>query len=263
MAIGSFQENVSGSRLYVQGLFETSATQKQRLGTIRVLEDGRRFVYCQATAAQLAAGVCVSKAVAPQALTVAALDAAQNVVGALTLYFTLTGAPTLNLYKDGMLVMTLNEGVGEMYKVKGNSADNDPATGRFTVNLYDALKTTHVAASSTADIYANPYDGVLINPAVADGDATTGEKILGVTTRIVAASYYFWAQTWGLASVLLDIDAAAGSEADERVLVPGTTAGRLLLSAAGAENDQQVYGYPLETSDQDDAEAALVDLKIS
>lgn len=259
--IGAYQNE--RPKIYNQGLFEESSTQKHRLGTIRVLDDGRRFVYAQATAAALAAGVCVSKAVAPQALTIAAADATQNIAGAQKLYFTVSGTPTLNQYRDGYLIISAGSGeLGPMYKVRGNSADDNPASGRFTVYLYDKLYEGLTASTTTADIFANPYDGVLINPAVANGDATTGERILGVTTREVTASYYFWAQTWGLASVILDAS-TAGAEADERVLVPGSTEGRLLVSAAGAENDQQVYGHPMETADQDDGEAALVFLTIS
>lgn len=259
--IGPYQESMN--TMFAQGLFEESADQKHRLGTIRCLDDGRRYVYCQATAAAIAAGICVSKAVAPQDLTVAAADAAINLAGASKLTFTLTGTPTLNLYRDGWLVYTANEGAGEMYKVRGNTADDDPATGRFTVYLYDPIKTLNVAASTTASIFANPYDGVLINPAVADGDATTGETILGVTTRGITASYYFWAQTWGLATVMMDIDAAAGAEADERDLVAGTTEGRMAVVAAGAEEDQHTYGTIMETADLTDAEGNLVYLKIS
>jgi len=261
--IGNYQENAFGSRLFAQDLFAESATQKHALGTVRELADGRKFVYCKATAAALAAGVCVSKAVTPQDCTIAAADAAQNLVGENKIYLTLTGTPTLNQYKDGYLIITAGTGIGEIYKIKGNTADDNPASGRVTVFLYDWLKTTHVAASTTISIFENPYSDVLINPAEADGDATTGERILGVTVRPVTASYYFWAQTWGIASVQLDIDAAAGAEADERILIPGTTAGRLMVIAAGAEPDRPTYGQPFETADLTDAEANLVMLQIS
>jgi len=259
--IGNYQEAMN--TLFNQGLFEESAVQKQRLGTIRVLDDGRKYVYCQATAAAIAAGICVSKAVAPQSCTVAALDAAQNLVGVKEIFLTLTGTPTLNLYRDGWLVYTAGTGIGEMCKIRGNTVDDVPATGRCTFYLYDALGTTMVAASTTVDLFACPYDGVLINPAVADGDATTGERVLGVTLRTITASYYFWAQTKGLASVLLDVAAAAGAEADERFLIPGITEGTLTLSAAGAEPDQPRLGYTIETADITNAEASLVMLDIN
>jgi hypothetical protein len=261
MSVGDYQENAFGSRLYNQGLYEESATQKHRLGTIRETDDGRRFVYCQATAADLTAGCVVSKAVAAQDCTIAAADAAINLAGVRKITVTLTGTPTLNLYRDGHLIITAGTGIGEYYKIKGNTADDNPASGRCTLYLYDALKTTHVAASTTISIFANPYDGVLINPAVADGDAVTAEAPLGVTQRPVTASYYFWAQTRGLGSCVLDVS-TAGNEADEKRLIQGTTAGRLLVAATTAEEDQPVYGRVFESADMSDGEASLVELRI-
>jgi hypothetical protein len=257
--IGDYLEQVPV--MYQQGLFAQSAAKKHKLGTIRELDDGRKFIYCLNTAAQIAAGICVSKAVTPQDCTVAAADVAA--VGDRKVTVTLTGTPTLNQYQDGWLLIKAGAGIGEMYKIRGNTVDDTPASGHVTLYLYDSIKTLWVLGNTTIAIHVTPYHEVLINPAVANGDATTGERILGITTRIVAASKYFWAQTWGLAAAMLDIDAAAGTEADERVLVPGTTEGRLLLSAAGAENDQQRYGHPLETADLTDAEANLVMLEVS
>ena len=65
------------------------------------------------------------------------------------------------------------------------------------------------------------------------------------------------------ASVLLNVPAAAGAEADERFLIPGITAGTLNLSAASAEPDQPRLGYTIVTADHTDDEAALVHLMIS
>lgn len=260
MAIGTFQEDKP--KMYRQGLYEESADQRHKLGTIRETGDGRRFVYCQATAAALTAGCVVSKAVAAQDCTIAAADAAINLAGVRKITVTLTGTPTLNLYKDGILIVTAGTAIGEYYRISGNTADDDPASGRCTFYLYDALKTTHVAASTTISVFANPYDGVLINPAVANGDATTAEAPLGITQRPVTASYYFWAQTWGLGSCVLDVS-TAGNEADEKRLIQGTTAGRLLVAGTGAETDQPVYGRVFESADMSDGEASLVQIMIS
>lgn len=261
--MSDYQENAFGGRLYAQGLYEESAVQKHRLGTIRELDDGRKFVYAQDSGAGVAAGTAVAKDTAPQACTVAAADAAINLAGARTITVTLTGTPTLNLYRDGMMVITLGAGVGEIYKIKGNSADDDPASGRCTLYLYDALATLHVAANTTIDIYANPYDGVIINPAVTniDGTGTGSFQCLGVAQRIVTASYYYWLQTWGLASAMI-IASTAGGEDDERGLWSSATAGSL-ESVTAAANGLQQLGFLAENSDQDNAEAALVYLTIS
>lgn len=259
--VGDFSENAYGSRTYPQGLWEESSTKKLMLGTIRQLSDGRKFVYCSATAAALTAGCAVSKAVAPQACTVAAADALINLVGSRKVTLTLTGTPTANLYEDGYMILTAGTGIGECYKIKGNTADDVPASGRCTFYLYDKLKTTHVTATTTVAVYQNPYKNVLINPAVANKDATTAEKVLGVTQRPVTASYYFWAQTWGLGSAVLDAS-TSGDEQEERQLIAGTTAGRLATIAAGGATGKH-YGECIVGADQTDAEAALVFLTIS
>ena len=259
--VGSYQE--APPNIYVQGLFEESAVKRHRLGTIRLLDDGRKFVYCSATAAAIAAGVCLSKAQAVQAATIAAADALINIVGAKTITLTLTGSPTAGLYEDGYMVLTSGTGIGEIYKIRGNTADDIPASGRCTFHLYDGLKTAHLAADTTVSVYQNPYKSLLINPAVANEAATTQETVMGVTVRPVTASYYFWAQTWGLGSMQLDIDAAAGAEANEMAIVQGSTAGRgRIVEDTAYAGGAQILGISLISADHTDAQAALVNLRI-
>lgn len=249
--------------LFNQGLFEESTVQKHRLGTIRQLDDGRRFVYALTTAADLAAGIAVSKAVAPQDATVAAADVTfGGAAGSKTVSVTLSGTPTANQYRDGFLTIKAGAGICESYKIAGNTADDNPATGRCTFYLYDALATLWVAGSTTIGIYENPYSGVLINPSVANAAATTGERILGVTVRSVTggtAAKYVWLQTWGLASVLMTAS-TAGAEANERQLYPGTTDGTFQVVTGG---DMPTYGETLESADLTTGENTLVYLMIS
>lgn len=259
--VGSWQEGPA--QLFVQGLYDESATKKQRLGTVRVLDDGRRFVYCSATAAAIAAGVCLSKAQAVQACTIAAADALINLAGVKTITLTLTGTPTAGLYEDGFMVLTAGTGIGQIYKIRGNTADDIPASGRCTFHLYEPLATAHLAADTTISIYQNPYSNLLINPAVADGAATTQETIMGTTIRAVTASYYFWAQTWGPGPLTLDIDAAAGAEANEMWIVSGSTAGRGRVVEDTAIAGTQIIGHTFISADATDANAALVFLQIS
>lgn len=261
MTTGTFQGQPQ--QLFNQGLFETSLVAKHRLGTVRWTEDGRKFVYAGITAAGVAAGTCVSKAAAPQLCTVAAADAAINLAGVRTVTYTLTGTPTVNLYQDGILCVTAGAGIGEAYKIKGNTADDVPASGRCTFYLYDALQTLQVAANTTVSMWESSYSNLLLNPAVANGAATTQETVMGVTTRIIPASSYFWLQTWGLANLILDIDAAAGAEANEMLVIPGTTAGSGLVIADTFVPGIQVLGYTLQSADLTDATGNLVYLTIS
>lgn len=259
--IGDYQD--AENTMFVQGLFQTSLTQKQRLGTIRRLDDGREYIYCSNTAAQLAAGILISKAAAPQDCTVAAADVTfGGAVGSKTVSVTLTGTPTANLYQDGYMVITAGDGIGEMYKIRGNSADDKPASGRCTFHLYEALRTLWVAASTTISVFTNPCASLLINPAVANAAATTQETVIGATTMIVPASSYFWAQRKGPGALILDVDAAAGGEANEMWIIQGTTAGRGLVLADTMTPGMQIIAHTYESADLTDAEANFVNFCI-
>ena len=247
--------------MFNQGLFEESSTAKQRLGTKRELDDGRTYRYVGVTAATIVAGVCLSKVQTPVDATVAAGDAALAVAGAREITITIAGA-TVNLYTDGFLAVKAGTNIGAMYKVRGNAATNNPATGRATFSLYDKIGVTWVAASTTVAAHQNPYKDLLINPAVANEAATTQETVLGLTTRAVTASYYIWAQTHGIANMLLDVAAAAGAEANEGIIVPGIVSGTGTVRADTAPLGMQILGHTMESADLTNAEASLVFLLI-
>lgn len=262
MAVGGYED---GENTYFQqGLFEESATAKHRLGTVRRLDDGRVFRYCSVTAAAIAAGLCVSKASAPVAATIAAADAALAIAGAKEISMTIAGA-TAALYKDGYAVVSSGTNIGAIYKIRGNGATDGIATGRASFSLYDEIAVTWVAASTTVNVYPNPYSNLLINPAVAGDTATTQETVMGVTTRAVGnatAVSYLWIQVHGMASMVLDIDAAAGGEANEMWIIPGTTTGRGLVVADTARTGNQLLGVIYQSADLTDASANLVHLLI-
>jgi hypothetical protein len=260
---GTYQD--ASPLVYPQGLYEESATQKCRLGLIRPLDDGRVFIYASITAAAITAGAFVSKVQTPVDATIAAADAALNLIGRKEITLTIAGA-TANLYADGWILIKAGAGIGEMYKVRGNTATGDPATGRATFYLYDALRTTHVAASTTVAAHQSPYANLLINPAVANEAATTQETVLGLTHMAMgnsSAVSYVWLQKEGIASAVLDIDKAAGEEANEMAVVLGTTAGRgAVIADTAYAGGVQILGYTLESADLTDAEANLIMLRL-
>ena len=259
--IGNYNESIPTT--YVQGLFEESAIQRHRIGTLRELDDGRRFRYGKLTAAAIAtAGVLVSKVQTPVDATIAAADAALALAGKRQISVTAAGV-TAGQFIDGFAVVKAGTDIGCMYKIRGNGATNGIATGRVALELYDKLYQTWVASSTTVALYANPYKDLKLNPAVANEAATTQETVMGMTIRPMTASYYGWFQTKGLASLVLDIDAAAGAEANEMVIVPGTTAGRgAVIADTAYAGGVQIIGHILESADLTDAEANLVVLCI-
>jgi len=262
-AIGDYQEG--RKVLFTQGLFEESATPKERLGTKRELDDGRIFRYVGITAAAItASGTLLSKVQTPVDATIAAADAAIDLIGVRDITLTIAGA-TADLYKDGELVVKAGTDIGTKYKVSGNVVTGNPAAGRAWVRLYDKLFVTWVAASTTIAAHQNPFKDLLINPAVAGADATTQETVMGMAVRPITASYYAWVQSRGLAGLVLDIDAAAGGEANEMLIYSGTTAGRGIVienTETTFFNGMQIIGHTLESADLTDTEGNLVFLTI-
>lgn len=253
------------SRPYAQGLFEESTTQKHKLGTLRITDDGRWFRYAQITAAAITeAGVLLSKVQAPVDATVAAADAAIAIAGAKSVTCTAAGI-TAHQLKDGELVIKAGADIAMKYKIRDNTATGDPAAGRIRCELYEAVNTTWVAANTTIALYDNPYKSLLINPAVADSEATTNETVMGMSVRPITASCYVWVQTHGVAALTLDVAAAAGNEANEQLIVAGVTAGRGALIIPLETTfywGTQIIGKILENADLTNAEGNLVFLTI-
>lgn len=261
--IGSYCEE--SPKTWIQGLFSESATQLEDLGALRKLKDGRWFRYGKLTAAAITtAGVLVSKVQTPVDATIAAADAALALEGKHAISVTAAGV-TANQFKEGFAVVKAGTDIGCMYKIRGNGATDGIATGRVAIELYDKLYQTWVAASTTVALYANPYKDILLNPAVADENATTQETVVGMTIRPMTASYYGWFQTHGPASLVLDVASAAGAEANEMLIVSGVTAGRGALIIPLETTffwNTQIIGHTFESADLTNAEANLVFLTI-
>jgi len=185
-------------KIFPQGLYEESSTEKVPLGTIWELVDGRRFVYCKAASSggPTGPGYLIQSAQqdAQQSSVSIAVAAA---AGDTTVYFT-NGADThdANDYKDGYLVIEATAGPGQCLKISTSSALTSAGTG--TLVLKDAVRTA-LTTSSTATVVKHPCQDVIVCPA----NTPTG-VVIGVSPITPTASYYFWAQCAGVAAVLVD-----------------------------------------------------------
>lgn len=245
---------------FQQGINQISATQKERLGTVRVLDDGRQFVYCKNGAAALVAGgVCASvitSGMNEQTVTVA------HPAGTRAVTITDSGGATAeDAYKGGTLVVTAGGGIGESYIIEGNTAATAGAT--FTVFLEDHLLTAWVIATTDVTLYANKYNGVIVNP-------TDGQQIpVCVPQRPVTAAFYFWGQVSGHGAMLIDVNGgAAGTELDEKIIRPSLNhAGYGFINAspdaaAVLAGYRHTLGYIIDEADITDNEAVLVQIRI-
>jgi len=170
-----------------QGIYEQSSTQKTELGRFIDFEDGRRFRYCKAGTSDL---VIALMTMAP-AITGNHKDIVQTNYGLSigdkdNISVLLDDAPSVNEYADGFLCCNKGTGLGQLYRIRKNSATYSPCK----IWLYDPIITA-IPAASEITLTPNKYNGVLEAAATAAG-SHTGVPLIGVT-----GGYYFWAQTRG------------------------------------------------------------------
>jgi hypothetical protein len=245
---------------FLQGLYAESATQKEELGTIRRMRDGRVFVYCKNGAVALAPGaVCesvITSGMNEQTVTVA------HAIGTEQVTITDSGSGTAaNAYAGGRLVVTAGTGIGESYDIVSNTAATAGAT--FTCQIEPGLATAWSTSDTDVTLYKNKYNGVVVNP-------TDGQQLpVCVPQRTITASYYFWGQVLGDGAMLIDVAAAAaGLELDEKIINPSLNhAGYGYIdgtpdAAAVLAGYRHILGYIIDEADITDNEAVLVNIRI-
>lgn len=252
MTIGAYQETTP--RLFVQGLYDESATALQRIGTVRELDDGRKFVYAKAGASALAVAKLTQQVahVGADHLECVVSDTA---IGQTRIYLTLNGTTngvTANQYKDGFLWINKNTGIGHLYKIRGHAAA--AAGGAFYMELYDPIRVA-TASSAECSLMTHPQAGVVIHPSPPTG------ALAGVPPRAVTAAYYFWNQVKGVCSILTVGTIVAGKAVVPSLTVDGGVDPPAL--SEGTPNtafDQQVCGTVLVVNIT--AEYSLINLNI-
>jgi len=151
---------------------------------------------------------------------------------------------TADQFAGGTLVTTEGTGVAYSYRVKGNTATNDPATGKIRLQLWEPIQVAISATTDwtiTASLWAN------LEGATAATDLCLG----GVTcsSMDVSAKSYGYVQTKGPVGILLDGTVAIG---DQVSLSDGVTGAVQALSGGGTTITdilaEAVVGYCMETA---------------
>lgn len=188
--VGNYYE--APSKLFVQGLYDQSATKKQRMGTIRTLDDGRVFAYARAGATMLPGKITMGPAPAGNHNTIAVGTAAavNDKVINVTLGATAVAA---NLYQDGFIIINDASAGGEFYKIRGHSAIALSTSG--DIDLYDSVRVA-LTTSNTCTLVKNIQNGVAL------GLSSLTAMPAGVPLIDVTDNYYFWNQVKGPCSVL-------------------------------------------------------------
>jgi hypothetical protein len=143
-------------------------------------------------------------------------------IGSKFLEITLASV-TANLFAGGTLVTCKDTGVGYTYRIKGNTATGDPASGNFRLELYDAIK---IAVDNTTDI-------AIVGNAFGNLEAaTTGTDnyAVGVTTAVMTSGSYGWVLRRGTVGIQVDGTIAIG----EMVTISDSEAGQVQVAGGGS-----------------------------
>jgi len=207
-----------------QGIYEQSPTRLEKIGTLRILQDGRMFRYAKAGTTALSAGkigqaAAMNAAHINETVAVAAVTAYKHKV-AITV--TAGSAIADGDLIGGYLITQDGDGEGYAYLIEGNVAITATGTA-MVVDLDEPLRSA-LATTSEISLAHSPWLGVV--------ESDTPESFpVGIAPRAVSASHYYWCQTHGLAACL----GTDGTEAVATMLVPADVSGALhALTGNGA-----------------------------
>ena len=225
-----------GKNSFAQKWYQQSVTQKEELGTIMMLNDGRVFAYARAGAVALAAGKLTQNSVVDTNAHNEALSATQSAaIGAKSVIMTFGGAVAASYYKDGYLHVNDATGEGHIYGVKDHAA----GTADVVINLKDPIRVALVASTSDLTLTKHPQDLVIVYP-------TSGTGIpVGISPIVVDINYYFWNQVKGPAVCLTDGTIVIG----QHVRVSDGVAGAVeALDRDGTAEDEAAVGTVLQVN---------------
>lgn len=212
----AFPPVVSGSPGYDK---TTSTTQKHRLGTKMVYNDGRVFYYCKAAEAITAglvtmgtqsatdhdADLAVAEAAAAGATRIKLTNGGSTAItgsGKFTGDFATRGD-----YVDGYVFINDDAGQGQIFSIADHSDAATSAT--LTIDLADNESVqTALTTSSKAGLHKPLGHSVEIFD-ISDIDGS----VMGIPTHDIASGEYFWNQTAGPAAVLSVASLVLGNEA--------------------------------------------------
>jgi len=209
-----------------QGIVTISSTKKERLGTLRILEDGRKFRYSKAGGTLVAGKSTAAAAIASQHITgaVAALNTSRTQVEVTV---TAGTAIASNALAGGYLQVETGTGEGRTYRIESNTALTAAGTS-ITLALTDRMAASD--GTTKVALVHNEQSGVIVS-------ATPEALCTGIPAVDVTDGYYFWSQTGGPALALISGTPAIGS-----MLTMGATDGALAAINATLDIDQPIVG---------------------
>lgn len=209
-----------------------------RPGTPMVFEDGRVYRWTRNGATALLTGrLCQQSVVTSGHGSDLAIQAARAVGDSTIALTNATTAIVANDYQFGYVNIHDGAGEGLKYAVKSHPAEST-GTGTVIMTLEDddTIRVALTTATSLAGLRRHPYDEVIVHPTTPTGIP------VGVTPVAVAVDEYFWLQTHGSCSVLINGTVIVGY----LVTAGATTAGSVdvhPLNSVDGSGQQAVIGY--------------------
>jgi len=179
-----------------QTVFETSSTQKHRLGA-RYIDGDRIFRYAKNSSAGTLSKALMTQTQVVETKTHEIVQtghtwSAGDVSG--TMLVTTGGAFVENEFTDGWLFANKVNVIGDIYRVMASDANT---TTILNLELETPIRNAIIATTELSLIPNRFYD-VVGFPTTVTGYAT------GVALVDIAASYYGWLQTAGPAPLIVD-----------------------------------------------------------
>lgn len=205
---------------FAQSLRANSSTKNERLGTLRITQDGRKYRYARNGAVALAVGKLQESPDYAAAVVNEAMPAAVA-VGAKTTGFTAASAVTYtqDYFAEGQLQINDAAGKGYAYDINGSTAVT--AGTAITISLDEGIRVA-LTTSSEGTLCHSPWQGLILQATPANANC------VGWTIGAPAISDYHWEQTGGLGIAL-----GMGTEAVGTMMVAGSTDGAVVAITSG------------------------------
>lgn len=184
-----------------QDIYQISSVQNAELrGQTATTPDGRIFSYAHAGASNLTAG----KITSPPALTAnyvtRTLTVTSTPAGSTSISVPLGTTSTSDQFRGFWFVVTDGTGKGQgSYPIVGSTAATAGNTNTTVVEILGALNIA-LDNTSVVGLYPSQFGAqVVTDHTTAPAIPVSGAPIVNVT-----ASYFYWSQTGGYASILSD-----------------------------------------------------------
>lgn len=211
-------------------IFDTHSTPRYAVGTRIKRANGDNFVYSH-FGLDTAAGVVVApdisesgeaavvdNAIIAPASAVAFNNEQPGAIGSKSVQMT-NASITADMFAGGKLIISAGTGVGFTYRIKGNTATGNPATGDIRIDLYERLQ---LALSTSSDVIVAPSG--YSNLEVATIATDTLAAGVSCSTQTTADLAWGWIQTKGVVGIIADGTITVGDMVSLSDGVAGTVA---------------------------------------